>query len=97
MTEVFADTSYFVSLLGRDVDERQQALDVMSGRSDRLVTTAWVMVELGNYFYRPQHRSGFLALVRRLEADPGAGVIVPPDQRLYEAGLELYAHRPDKE
>jgi predicted nucleic acid-binding protein len=96
MSEVFADTSYFVAMLGRDVDERQRALAAMSGRRDRLVTTAWVLVELGNFLSRAHHRADFLAVARGLSADPNA-VVIPPDARLYDAGLRLFEDRTDKD
>ena len=96
MNEVFADTSYFVAVLGRKVDERVRAVAVMTGRQDRLVTTAWVLVELGNYMRKPHQRPEFLNLARGLATDPGV-LILPPEARLYDAGLQLYAERPDKE
>ena len=96
MSEVFADTSYFVSVLGRDVEERERAVAVMMGRRDRLVTTAWVLVELGNFMRKPHQRPEFLGLLQDLAADPGVTVL-PPDLRLYDAGLRLYTDRPDKE
>jgi predicted nucleic acid-binding protein len=96
MNEVFADTSYFVALLGHDVDERQRALAATAARPDVvLVTTAWVLVELGNFLSRTQTRAAFVQVLQRLTADPTA-IVVAPDVRLYDAGLRLYADRLDK-
>jgi hypothetical protein len=93
MNEVFADTSYFVALLGHDVDERQRALTAVATRPDLLlVTTAWVLVELGNFLSRTQTRVEFVRVIQRLTADPTA-IVIAPDLRLYNAGLQLYAAR----
>jgi predicted nucleic acid-binding protein len=96
VSEVFADTSYFVALVGRDVSERSKALQVMAPRTDVLVTTAWVLVELGNFLSRAQHRRAFLKLVRRLVDNPAA-VVIPAERQLYDAGLHLFEQRPDKD
>jgi predicted nucleic acid-binding protein len=68
----------------------------MAGRSDTLLTTAWVLVEPGNFMSQAHHRRAFVDLVRRLNATPRA-VVLPPDGRLYEEGLRLYDGRPDKD
>jgi len=96
MSEVFADTSYFVALLGRDVTERNRAVEVMAGRSDTLLTTAWVLVELGNFMSQAHHRRAFVDMVRRLNTNPKS-LVLPPDVRLYDAGIRLYEERPDKD
>ncbi len=96
MSEVFADTSYFIAVLGKDVEERQRAVGLMAGRRDTLVTTAWVLVELGNFLSKARSRGEFLAVTRGIAADPHS-IVVPADLRLYEAGLRLYEERPDKD
>jgi predicted nucleic acid-binding protein len=96
MSEVFADTSYFVALLGKDVSERQRAVEVMAGRDETLLTTAWVLVELGNFMSQAHHRRAFVDMARRLHANPKA-VVLQPDARLYNAGMRLYEERPDKD
>src|SRR5688572_14974207 len=96
MNEVFADTAYFIALLGRDVDERQRAAEAMRGRTDNLVTTAFVLVELGNFLSPARHRAYFVNVVRTLSEQQGT-VVLPPDARLYDAGLRLYTDRPDQD
>ena len=49
MTEAFADTSFFVAFLSaRDVDHAA-AVDLMENFEGRIVTTDWVLAELGNF------------------------------------------------
>ena len=40
MSDVFADTYYFIALLGPDGREQQKAVAATTGRQGKLVTTA---------------------------------------------------------
>ncbi len=46
----FADTSYYVALLQRTDSLHARALQITDSFRGRIVTTAWVLTELGNYF-----------------------------------------------
>lgn len=96
MSDVFADTFYFLSLLGPMDETHHLALAATIGRTGRLVTTAWVMTELANALHRPVDRPAFLNTLAALRADDGV-ILLPPDERLFDAGLDLYSRRPDKE
>jgi predicted nucleic acid-binding protein len=95
MSEVFADTYYFLALLNR-ADEGHAAAVAFTGRaSRRLVTTTWVLTELADSVAQTNGRRLLELLVHDLEADRGT-VIVPPDLAVWKRGLELYSGRPDK-
>ena len=96
MKEVFADTFYFVALLSPTDKAYQRARGITAGQRGRLVTTAWILTELGNTLHRHEVRAGFLNTLDALRSDPTA-VIVGPTQRWFDVGIDLYAARPDKD
>jgi hypothetical protein len=96
MNEIFADTFYFLALLSPSDKASQRALTITAEQRSTLVTTAWVLTELANALCKREARVGFLDTLRALRSDPTA-TIVAPEQRWFDAGLELYAARPDKD
>jgi hypothetical protein len=95
MKDVFADTWYFVALLGQDTVAQRRAIDATANRRDRLITSWWVLVELANFLSTPGRRPAFLATLDRLRGDPNV-TIVPAEQFLLDQAVALYAQRPDK-
>ena len=96
MNEIFADTFYFLALLSPSDKASQRARTITAEQRSTLVTTAWVLTELANALCKREARVGFLDTLRALRSDPTA-TIVAPEQRWFDAGLELYAARPDKD
>jgi predicted nucleic acid-binding protein len=97
MSDVFADTYYFVALVNRKGDEaRARAMDATRMRNGRLVTTGWVLTELANTLSEPRHRQLFLNILATLQGDTQTSII-QPDVQLFEQGIALFAARPDKE
>ena len=92
---VFADTSFFVAFLSPTDTFHDVAVQRMADPSQRLVTTSWILVELGNFLCDSPQRPMFVPFVDELRADPTVQV-VPADEELLNAGLALYASRPDK-
>jgi uncharacterized protein len=95
MNEIFADTFYFLALLNPADKAHQRARESSSSRHLKLVTTAWVLTELANALNTPKARSGFIDIVRTLTADRTT-IIVGPEQSTFDAGVDLFAARPDK-
>jgi len=96
MSAVFADTYYFLGLVNRK-DRAHGKCVAFSNSSDRpVVTTVWVLVELGNALRRGRDRTVFMALLADLRGDADT-IIVPGDQQLFEKALGLFAARQDKE
>ncbi len=92
----FADTAYYIALLNQSDEGHQSAMDVTRSFAGKTVTTSAVLQELGNYLAQPEaNRELFVNIVRELRLDPTVE-IVHVDQRLWEAGLGLFAARPDK-
>jgi len=96
MKEIFADTFYFIALLNPSDVAHSRARSITAERSRVLVTTAWVLTELANSLSHHESRGGFLRTLEALSSDETA-VIVGPEPRWYDAGVELYRNRSDKD
>lgn len=95
MKPLFADTSFYIALL----DPRDVAHDfavAWSERSFRVVSTEFVVMELGSFFSRRMHRRLFGQLFQRVQGDPGTKV-VPASRVLVSAGARLFMEHEDKE
>lgn len=96
MREVFADTFYFIAVLGRDVDARRTALAAGADRNRRMVTAAWVLTEVANFLHRPHERQAFVESVGALSRSRQV-VLLRCDDDLWRRGLAFYGSRLDKE
>jgi predicted nucleic acid-binding protein len=96
MKETFADSAYFVAL-GNPRDEwHGQASEFARSYREALITTEFVLLEVGNYFSKAAFRSSFVQLTRFLKTAPNTE-IVPASTDLWQRGFELYSLRQDKE
>jgi uncharacterized protein len=95
MSAVFADTFYFLALLN-DRDAGHAKALVIAATNRELVTTAWVLTEVGDAFSAPENRAAFIDLLDMLRDAPDARII-GPSQELFDQGLDLFRQRPDKE
>lgn len=95
MTTYFADTYFFIALLNPRDEHHQEVSAFTQGRSDRLVTTHWVLVEVADALAASPFRERAAALFDDLERDPSVLVLVANDQTLRQ-GLNLYRNRNDK-
>ena len=96
MSRSFADTSFFVAFLNsRDLDHAT-AVDLMANYEGQMVTTDWVLAELGNFLTARASRKLFAPFVRDLPTDPRFE-IVPASRDQFESGCALYDARPDKD
>ncbi len=93
--KVFADASYWLALMRENEAAHSRAVaESKIGR--RIITTEFVVLELGNACHRASDHADFLKLVatirenRRIE-------IVPLDSRSLNRGLRRMAERPDKD
>jgi predicted nucleic acid-binding protein len=92
---VFADTSFYIALL--QLRDPAHALALAARRLPRKVlTTEFVILELGNTFARAEDHADFLALVKGLRTNPLV-TIVPLSSELLADGLRLMQARPDKD
>lgn len=95
MSALLADTSFFVAYLNPREDCHALAVEWMTASSERIVTTEWVLAELGNYLAEGPNRRLFSALVRALLMEERVEV-VPADHKSFLDALNLYARRLDK-
>jgi predicted nucleic acid-binding protein len=96
MRVIFADTFYYLALLNPRDLSHAEASAVGAGLSGRLVTTAYVLIEVADALAAPRDRPRFLALQETLEAVPSV-TIVPASDDLFRRGVDLYRQRSDKD
>jgi predicted nucleic acid-binding protein len=96
MTTPFADTSYYLALINAEDELHARAKEITPDVGGTLVTTAWVLTELVDALSRPPNRAMAVEFVRDWYGDPRV-TVVPPSQELFDAGLDLFARREDKE
>lgn len=70
MKAVFAD-SYFFLAFGNSSDAgHQQAIQYAANYRGQIITTDWILTEVGDGFAAPSMRQRFLELFELIEADP---------------------------
>ncbi len=95
MKALFADTSYFIALLDQNESMHRRAIShLLSGAE--MVTTEFVLIELGNAMSRGEDHVEFGAIVHSLRASPKVR-LVPLSSEYFELGLKLMLARTDKE
>jgi predicted nucleic acid-binding protein len=62
----FADTSYWLALLIPNDEKHDRAVELATTWSGPLVTTDWVLVEVGNHLSPPQSRQVFIRFMRSM-------------------------------
>jgi predicted nucleic acid-binding protein len=96
MSAVFADTFFFLALWNAKDAAHARAVALSGTLQGVLVTTAWVLTELGDAMSAPANRLEFIAILNDLSESPHVKII-PPDAALFDEGIQFYARRPDKE
>jgi uncharacterized protein len=84
-----------LALLNPSDSAHQSAVAATAQQSGTLVTTHWVLTEVGDALSAPADRQRFLRLMESLEADRNTA-IVQATAGLFRDGLELFKQRPDK-
>ena len=95
MTDVFADTFYYLARLSQEDSAHDRAIELSRQITGRVVTTSWVLTEVADALNAPHQRAMASLLYDALRKDPRV-TIVPPGQVVYELGWELYRQRADK-
>jgi predicted nucleic acid-binding protein len=96
MNAQFVDTHYLLALVNVKDKSHANALRHSQGRTQRLITTAWVLAEFANALAAVQSRSRAIKFIRGFQAQPFVEV-VPPSREQFERGLDRYELRPDKD
>ena len=95
MTVRYADAHYYIALLSREDQHHAAALRLTAQLEGTIVTTDWILAEVGNALCQPRNRLRFIELVNVLRSNP-AVKIVSATREIFDGGLQLYANRPDK-
>jgi uncharacterized protein len=95
MSALLADTSFFVAYLNPRDEHHGLAFEWMTASSQRIVTSDWVLAELGNYLAEGPNRRLWGPLVRALSAEQRVE-IVSADHPSFLDAFRLYVRRPDK-
>ena len=96
MISVFADTYYFLALVNRKDEAHAKAVDFGDTFRGEIVSTEWVLTEVGDALSKPSIRPVFLELIKNIQRNPHA-VIVEATHDLFKRGLQLFEQRSDKE
>jgi hypothetical protein len=96
MTPLFADTSFYVALANVGDVHHADALEIARQHRGRVVTTEYVLIEVGNWMSRTGDRPSFLALMEHIESDEQV-TVVPGNAAEFARGLVLFRKRLDKE
>lgn len=96
MTTVFADSFYFLALLNLQDESHDSAHRFSDDFSGKIVTTDWVLIEVGDALCGQLDRKKFLDLMDFLKGRSDVEVI-PADRAQFDAGLRFYSERSDKE
>ena len=95
MRAVFADAAYFIALLNPADNFHARAVELARRPPGPLVTTYWILAEVGDAFSQPGHRAKCARLLDLLASTPDIEVL-PPSIEQFSAGATLHGSRPDK-
>jgi predicted nucleic acid-binding protein len=95
MRTVLADTSFYVAALNPEDSLHQVACARGQETGLTVIVTEFVLVELGNFLAEGQQRQQLGTLVQYLRNNPHT-TVVPVSTALFDSGLDLFTHRPDK-
>jgi predicted nucleic acid-binding protein len=96
MSAVFSDTSFFVAYLNSRDHSHELAHEYMTTFSEKIITTAWVLAELGNFLAEGWNRRLFVPMVHQFRADQRSRIL-PASSELFEEAVTLYGKRLDKD
>jgi len=93
--KAFADTSWFEAILSTRDQHHDAAVAASRKPWRQIITTEFVLMELGATFCKPDDRDDFLLIDRmvRLREDV---LLIPATSELLQRGRDLFAARPDK-
>ncbi|MEK7466084.1 MAG: PIN domain-containing protein [Planctomycetota bacterium] len=96
MTQVFADTHFFIALVNPSDPAHAIARKQREQKGRTLVTTTWVIAEFGNAMSRGGSRALFLAMLDALSAAKNT-VVLNPTRSVIDSAVDLFRERPDKD
>lgn len=91
----FADTSYFEAIISTRDQYHIAAVEASRLPWHQIITTEFVLLELGATFSKPDDRADFL-LIDRMVRTRADVLLIPATTELLQQGRELFAARRDK-
>jgi predicted nucleic acid-binding protein len=95
MSEVFADSFYYIALLNPNDQFHAIALEATRQLQRPIVTTLWILTEVGDALSAITVRKRTHDFLRHIQTDPNVTLIADPSP-WYERGLRLFGSRADK-
>ena len=96
MRRYFADSFYFLALLNEDDHYHERVLRFLADLDAPIVTTDWILTEVGDALAGARDRRGFMRLTQHLRRDPEV-FIVPARRKHFDEAFGIYAKRMDKD
>jgi predicted nucleic acid-binding protein len=96
MRVVFADSFYLLAAINEHDEAHPRARKFAESEPHRLITTEWVLTEVGDAFAKPHWRPAFLRMLGDLRDDANVE-IVEASHELFKRAVNLFAKRADKE
>jgi predicted nucleic acid-binding protein len=96
MRTVFGDSFYFLAAINEHDEAHDRVRLFAQSELYRLITTEWVIMEVGDAFAKPHWRPAFLRMVHDLRRDENVRII-EVSHELFDRALNLFAARPDTE
>ena len=96
MSEVFADTVYFIAHFNSRDQYHRRALELSDRISGRLVTSDWVLLEVADGFANTQCRPRIRDLVDH-PRNSSISEVVPASSEFLDEALDLYHQHRDKQ
>lgn len=96
MKRVFVDTSFYQALLNPKDAWHSAALEFSSKYRGEMLTTEYVLFELGALMARGLLRQLFVDLVGSLRSDPRTQILAASSEA-FDEGLRLFRERLDKD
>jgi predicted nucleic acid-binding protein len=95
MSPVFADTFYWLALINPRDQAHHEARTLSQSLSEPLLTTAWILTEVGDAMHDPVNRPTFVRLMHDIANDPQT-TVVSAEQRWFDRGFAIFSARLDK-
>jgi len=96
MKPVFGDTAYFLALLNRADQHHKRAVALSQAPPGPLLTTDWILAEVGNVLRAPPLRPRFVRLMELLQRQPDVE-LVEASRELFRRGCAMFRARPEKD
>ncbi len=96
MTALFVDSFFFFAILNPRDAAHTKAIDFSKQHAAPLVTTTWVLTEVGDGLSRSVNREALKRLIAGFRAVTANEIVVTTDE-LFDQGVDLYDQRRDKQ